>query len=69
MNSHGQIKQAVELLEYVITVKGRMVDEEHPSRLASQCALQSANQSIEALPWISHARLVIYGQWRLTKKE
>lgn len=59
MNSHGQIKQAVELLEYVVTVQGRTL-EEHPSRLTSQYVLKSANQSIEARPSTNPIRLVIY---------
>ena len=40
--SDGQIKLAVDLLEHVVAVEGRTLDEEHPDRLASQEALKDA---------------------------
>ncbi|KGO71455.1 Tetratricopeptide-like helical [Penicillium italicum] len=43
--SNGQIKQAVELLEHVVAVRKRTLDEENPDRLASQHELARAYQS------------------------
>ncbi|KAJ6030968.1 hypothetical protein N7460_010030 [Penicillium canescens] len=43
--SNGQIKQAVELLEHVVAVGERTLDEEHPDRLASQHVLAQAYES------------------------
>ena len=35
----GQIKKAVELMEHVVSGKGQILAEEHPSRMASQHVL------------------------------
>ncbi|KAL2700363.1 hypothetical protein AAEP93_008886 [Penicillium crustosum] len=56
--SNGQIKQAVELLEHVVAVRERTLDEEHPDRLASQHELarvyQSNGQIKQAVELLEH---------------
>src|SRR5436309_126089 len=43
--ANGQIKQAVELLEYVVKIRERVLAEDHLSRLASQHELARAYQA------------------------
>ncbi|KAJ9645330.1 hypothetical protein H2199_003336 [Coniosporium tulheliwenetii] len=54
----GQVKKAVELLEHVVTVREKVLIEEHPDRLASQHALttvyQADGQVKEAVELLEH---------------
>jgi tetratricopeptide (TPR) repeat protein len=47
--ANGQIEEAVRLLEQVVVIEGRVLAEDHPSRLASQAVLASAYQVKDAM--------------------
>ncbi|KAJ5151145.1 kinesin light chain [Penicillium canariense] len=43
--ANGQVKEAVELLKYIIAIRAEVLAEDHPDRLASQHTLASAYQA------------------------
>ena len=46
LSKHGQVKEAVALLEQVVRIREQTLAEDHPSRLASQHALAGAYQAV-----------------------
>jgi hypothetical protein len=40
IESHGHIKEPVDLLEYVVTIRKKTLAEDHPDRLISEAGLR-----------------------------